>query len=292
MNVKKQLPFVVDGVKSWLFCDRRIKEKNDKTLEYYYHYHDYIELLYAIDADCEIWSNGKCYSFVTGDFAVLNSNEPHYVLANRKSEYVCVLFSPEILYADENAFLEYKYVAPFVSNNSLKTVFKEGEIADAKKLSVEIMEAWENEEYAHELIIRANILKLFAGVLKNLKKEDIYTSASHIGPEIKKALIYITEHFDAADEKTTAEACNLSYYHFSRTFKKTMGQTFNQYLLNVKINQAEKYLISSDKSVTEIAFITGFSSASHFISKFKEKNNVTPYKYREIAKKPQNQKRI
>ena len=284
MKIKQQLPVVIDGVKSWLFCDRRIKEKNDKTLEYYYHYHDYIELLYALDADCEIWINGKCYTFVTGDFAVMNSNEPHYVLSNKKSEYICILFSPDILYSDENAFLEYKYVAPFVCKNALKNVFKEHEIANTKELCIEIIEAWEKEEYAYELIIRANILKLFAGILKNLKEKEIYVSTSNISPDIKKALIYITEHFDTADEKEAAKICNLSYYHFSRTFKKTMGQTFNQYLLNVRINQSEKYLISTDKSITEIAYMTGFSSASHFISKFKEKNGITPYKFKSTAR--------
>ena len=240
--------------------------------------------------DCEIWSNGKCYNFVTGDFAVLNSNEPHYVIANRKSEYICVLFSPDILYVDENAFLEYQYVAPFVSNKSLKAVFKEGDIPDAKKLSLEIIKLWETKEYTRELLIRANILKLFAGVLKNLKDENIYTSSNNISSDIKKAIIYITEQYDTADERKAAEICNLSYYHFSRTFKKNMGQSFNQYLLNVRINQCEKYLISSDKSVTEIAHLTGFSSASHFITKFKEKHGITPYKFREKSKNTQNAK--
>ena len=108
MRVKEELPVIIDGVKSWLRCDRRIKNECDKSLDYYYHFHDYIELLYALDADCEIWINGKCYSFVTGDFAVINSNEPHYVFANKKSEYICIHISPDILYSDENAFLEYK----------------------------------------------------------------------------------------------------------------------------------------------------------------------------------------
>ena len=288
MNVRQQLPLIVDGVKSWLFCDRRIKDTNDKTLEYYYHYHDYIELLYAIDADCEIWLSGKCHSFVTGDFAVINSNEPHYVLANRKSEYVCVLFSPEILYTDETAFLEYKYVAPFICKDSLKTVFKKGEISEVKKLCIEIIEAWESKEYAYELMIRGNILKLFAGILKILKQEDIYVSTTNFGPDIKKALLYINENFDTADEKKTAEVCNLSYYHFSRIFKKAMGQSFNKYLLSVRMAQSEKFLISSDKSITEIAHLTGFSSASHFISKFKSHNNITPHQYREKSKNLQN----
>ena len=288
MRVKEELPVIIDGVKSWLRCDRRIKNECDKSLDYYYHFHDYIELLYALDADCEIWINGKCYSFVTGDFAVINSNEPHYVFASKKSEYIYIHISPDILYSDENAFLEYKYIAPFVDKNAFQNVFKECEIPNAKGLCIEIMEAWENEEYAYELIIRANILKLFAGVLKNLKEKGIYVSANNISPDIKKALIYITEHFDSADEKKAASICNLSYYHFSRTFKKIMGQTFNQYLLNVRINQSEKFLISTDKSITEIAYMTGFSSASHFISKFKGKNGITPYKFREKSKNIQN----
>ena len=45
-------PFIINGVKSWIHClDCYQPGSPDVTKLYNYHYHDYIEFLYAIDAD-------------------------------------------------------------------------------------------------------------------------------------------------------------------------------------------------------------------------------------------------
>lgn len=282
MRTKEEPPFMINGVKSWINCMERIKGPNDRNCDYMYHYHDYVEMLYALDAECEIWINGKCHNFVTGDLAVINSNEPHYVFANKHSRYVCVLFSPKILYSDEKSFSEFKYVMPFLLGNSHKTVFHDGEIKDVKSLSVEILDEWERMDYAYELTIRGNILKLFSRVLKRLKEEKIAMPGEQLNNAVKKAISYATENYETATVKEAAEICNLSYYHFSHMFKKEVGKSFCEYLLDVRINEGAKMLLSTQKSITEIAMLTGFSSSSHFISKFKIYKGVTPSKFRGI----------
>jgi AraC-like DNA-binding protein len=93
---------------------------------------------------------------------------------------------------------------------------------------------------------------------------------------IKNALLYISENFDSVNERDAAAFCGLSYNHFSASFKKTVGRSFSDYLTLIRINEAEKLLLSTEKSITDIALSCGFSSTSHFISRFKEKNGVTP----------------
>ena len=47
-----------------------------------------------------------------------------------------------------------------------------------------------------------------------------------------------------------------------------------------KLKEAEKLLLTTDHSITEIAFEAGFSTVSHFIARFKAEKGITPHKLR------------
>ncbi|MBR5057184.1 MAG: helix-turn-helix transcriptional regulator, partial [Clostridiales bacterium] len=57
---------------------------------------------------------------------------------------------------------------------------------------------------------------------------------------------------------------------FSRFFRHALGQTFSDYLLYVRLTEAEKLLITTSKSISQIALDTGFSTSSYFITQFKK----------------------
>ena len=59
-----------------------------------------------------------------------------------------------------------------------------------------------------------------------------------------------------------------------------MNRSFNDYLNFVRITEAEKLLVSSDKTVTEIAYETGFSSSSYFIKIFERYKGMPPSAFR------------
>ena len=63
------------------------------------HYHDYIEILYAIDCDLSVWINDEEFSFSTGELIIINSREAHEVYAKEENrgKYFVIKFSPEIL---------------------------------------------------------------------------------------------------------------------------------------------------------------------------------------------------
>jgi AraC-like DNA-binding protein len=156
------------------------------------------------------------------------------------------------------------------------------------ELTCEILDEWETQGPAYELLIRSDILKIFTGIFRYWDKQNTFRSESIITDSIKKALIYITENFDTATVKDVADYCGLSYNHFSASFKKIVGRSFTDYLNLIRINEAEKLLISTNKSITEIAFSCGFSSTSHLISRFREQKNITPGQLRKKMKgKPQ-----
>ncbi len=284
MNNKHEQPFIIDGVKSWIHCIERIGRVREENFVPTYHYHDYIELLYAIDADAYVWINGKKFNFRSGDLIIINSKEPHTDSFLRESFFICIKFSPQILYADENSLFEFKYVQPFLSDNSHHKIFTKEDFPDCDihKLIIEIMEEWKNKGPAYELIIRSNILKIFAGIFRHFSDNNALMGEAKITPVLKKAIKYIDENFASVSEADVARYCNLSYNHFSFMFKNTMGKSFKDYISFLRLQEAEKLLLSTNKSITEIAAETGFSTSSYFTATFKKHKGVTPKAFRKI----------
>lgn len=73
---------------------------------------------------------------------------------------------------------------------------------------------------------------------------------------------------------------NLSRSACCRYFKKMMNMSISDYITEYRLSQALFMLDNTDKSITEIAFQSGFTSTSYFITKFKEKMSITPLAYK------------
>ena len=78
-----------------------------------------------------------------------------------------------------------------------------------------------------------------------------------------------------------AEAVGMSYFHFSRAFKQSMGVSPNNYLVERRVERAKKLLAETDTPVVETALRVGFASQSHFTTTFRRLVGTTPKAYRE-----------
>ncbi len=289
MNAFAEEPFVIGGVKSWIHCLRYHVSDPITHNSRRYHYHDYIEFLYGTMPGANVWISGVCHPLGEGDLVIINSGDYHTVTFDSEAEYICVKFSPGILYADEQALLELKYLIPFISQTPLPKFFTKEQLRGTKiqSLTKEIMREWEKKGTAYELVIRADILKIFAAVFRYWCKNDLTIPHVQATETMKKALAHISENLTTVTEQSTAEVCGLSYHYFSAAFRKWTGQSFLDYVQILRIHEAEKLLISTEESVTDIALATGFSSASHFISLFKKHKKITPKQFRKKLTVPQ-----
>lgn len=286
MKAFQEKSYSLNGLDSWIHCiyseAKATKKIGSEENPQMYHYHNYIEFLYSLNTNAYVYINGEKYSFRDGDLIIINSNDWHCLTFSEDSTYICVKFSPNILYADEQAFAEYKYAVPFMTDTPQQIVFTRAETENSgiEQLCREIMDEWNKKEYAFELAIRADILKIFTWISRYRRKKRMITFDKNLPDAIKSALVYITENYETATEYEVAAACGLSYNHFSATFKQAVGQNFKDFLTSVRIKAAENLLISTEKSMTEIAMETGFTTSSHFIAKFKERKGVTPKQFR------------
>ena len=257
------------------------------------HYHEYIELLYGIDCDIEVWINGNIYPFKTGDLIIINSMEAHQLkFLMNKNDYIVIKFSPQQLYTSEQSVYEIKYLLPFTLNDFSSDrrisadVIKDTTVPDSIRT---IYSEWEEKSYGYELAIRTHIFQIILWLLRywNKTNPELLTNIN-LPPVLAKALGFISQNLSNVTASDVANFCGYSYTYFSEIFKNSMHVNFRDYLLRARINEAEKLLLTTDMDITDIALSTGFSTASHFIKQFKTVKGTTPTKFRVQAKKLQN----
>ena len=80
-------------------------------------------------------------------------------------------------------------------------------------------------------------------------------------------------------EKVSKEL-SISQNHLGSLIKKEIGMSFSEYLNSVRLKYACDLLKSTNLSVKEIAFSSGYSSVEYFLYIFKQKLKTAPTKYR------------
>jgi AraC-like DNA-binding protein len=79
-----------------------------------------------------------------------------------------------------------------------------------------------------------------------------------------------------------ADKVNLSQNYLSDLLKKETGTSAKDHINEFLVNKAKNLLLSSEDSVSEIAYDLGFNYPHYFSRLFKNKTGLTPQKYREL----------
>ena len=99
---------------------------------------------------------------------------------------------------------------------------------------------------------------------------------------IERAKEYMTENFTQdISLMEIASYCYVSPFHFSRIFKTFTSYSPHQFLLNIRLKNAEMLLQTTTKLVGDVAFTSGFNSIEYFTAAFRQKYHCPPAKFRE-----------
>lgn len=137
------------------------------------------------------------------------------------------------------------------------------------------------KEYSEKKIF---FMEKCSSVLKNLLI-DIYRlnlkQANNSSLAIENAIRYIKSNYmNKITNKEISEITCYHEYHANRLFEKHTGMTIHQYLMETRITEAKKLLLSSDIPIYSIAEAIGFNSSSHFITCFKKLVGISPSAYK------------
>lgn len=101
---------------------------------------------------------------------------------------------------------------------------------------------------------------------------------------ITKAMHYIHDHrINKINASTIADALGVSPSYLCSEFKKETGMSIVTYIQKEKMELAEKLLLYSEYSLSEISAYLSFSSQSYFQAVFKKRTGKTPNEFRKMS---------
>jgi len=99
---------------------------------------------------------------------------------------------------------------------------------------------------------------------------------------IQKVVNYLHENYQKEIRLIdVANHVNMSEVSFSRFMKKRTGKNYIEYLNDLRLGIASRYLVDTTKTIAEISFECGFNNLSNFNRIFKKRKGVTPKEFRE-----------
>lgn len=116
--------------------------------------------------------------------------------------------------------------------------------------------------------------------------KDVHIGHGGMAPhKLRRAIAMIDHHLSDEEEgrvalRAVAQDVHMSYFHFSRAFKQSMGMTATNYIAERRIERAKKMLEETELPISEIALRSGFSSQSHFTTAFRRLAGATPKAFR------------
>lgn len=99
---------------------------------------------------------------------------------------------------------------------------------------------------------------------------------------IHKAIIHTQRHLhEKISQAKVAELCGMTSSQFSRTFKRVCEITFQEFLLQSRIQEAIRLLKNPSASITDVGYTVGFQDLSYFTRMFRRYAGITPSEYKQ-----------
>lgn len=101
------------------------------------------------------------------------------------------------------------------------------------------------------------------------------------GNFMDKAINYFDAHFtENISISDVADECDLSREHFTRIFKKASGKSPIEYLMSLRIRNANRLLENTTLTIKEISDLSGYRNEFYFSRAFKKISGTSPTQYR------------
>lgn len=275
--MKKEQEFIVSKMKRDTYFS--MKESHTHTKEY--------EIYFLLSGKRRFFVDHTLYTLEKGDILLIEKGSLHrstYIKENSK----------------ENTYMHERYVIRFQESYLLmfqerygkeiiQNIFSSPYIkipVNRREYITNLFEQMEveckNEDEYSELLIKGYLHELFVFILRYQKLQETgMEQLDEVDDTIQSVAKYISENYAMSISlEDAARKANMSVTYFSRKFKRVTGFGFKEYLCSVRLKEAERRLLETKESITEIALQCGFNDSNYFGDVFKKVRGISPRQYR------------
>lgn len=236
------------------------------------HSHHFTELFYVTRGQGNFLVDDYTFAVEKDDLVIVNPNTEHTEISIDSSplEYIVLgveglTFSSQVNESDNNYNL-YNYKD-----------YKDEVLFYLKALLTES----EQKESNYEIICQ-NLLEILT---INIVRRTNYALSIKSSKALSKECAFVKKYIDDNFKKDItldllSELTHLNKYYLVHAFKKALGISPINYLIERRIEESKNLLQTTFLSIGEISGILGFSSQSYFSQSFKRTTGQTPNEYR------------
>ena len=244
---------------------------------------DNFDLLVVFKGTLYVWEDGKTYDIKAGEFLILEPNKKHYGYKPVEEEtyfYWCHFDIPG----------EYEVSEEKQSRFNIN-------IHDVRRIHLLSIPKWgklQNDHIVYKLLRKLTEFFTYTDSIFKLEQQVILhqillqlTNLNNINktPQIIKiaenTIHYLEQNLkEEITYNTLSKEFHLSSAYITRCVKKTYNCTPLEYLQKIRMDTAANLLISTNFSIEEVAFHSGFKTTSYFSKSFSDTYGASPLKYR------------
>lgn len=253
------------------------------------HWHDDLEWIHILDGTMNYSVNGRKLPLKVGDSLLVNGRQMHYGYGEGGCRFLCILFHPSLF--GDNQVLRQEYIRPVLENPALEYLYFDGEEEEGRKTGKALRrmaEFKEAGEMAYEMDVIGWMCLLWAEILR---KTEVGGGVCPAGEREDRAaqkemVSFICRHYgEPLSLEAIAAAGHVSRSKCCQIFRKYVGQSPVEFLNAYRLKVGRNLLRDTERNVTEIATVCGFSHLSYFSRQFAAAYGRTPREYRRGAKK-------
>ncbi len=237
------------------------------------HTHPAYSFILAFDGRCQTRIGNNIVQSVPSTMAMMPPHLPHMELpSDTVSRYIAVLIDASFFESQKQSYGI--HAAPDVTT---LYPFSERLVQACKEFLIDYQEAFPG----YEKLLESGELKICHLIIRqifNIAHKELPVVGSIT---IHRVVEYIYSNYaEPLSVENLANKANLSASHFSRLFRKEMGVSPAEYVLQIRLDFARRMLSVNERSLTEIAFDCGFNSSSYFSQCFSKAFGTSPSDYR------------
>ncbi|MED9966143.1 MAG: AraC family transcriptional regulator [Blautia sp.] len=246
-----------------------------------YHWHVEYEVIRILKGTLTVTLDEKSFTARANDVIFVNSGILHSGIPE-DCVYECIVF-------DLNTFLKSNSVCSRYMQEILHQEvmiyhhFTEKQ-SDIIACVNSLFRAMNEKTSGYEMIVYGQFYHFFGLIFSN----HYYLENQPKTRKDYKRILQLKQVVDFIEKNYTSQitlnqlsaSVSMSPKYFCRFFSEMTHQTPMDYLNRQRIEQACYQLSTTDDSITEIAYRTGFNDLSYFIRTFKKYKGITPGKYK------------
>lgn len=257
-----------------------------------WHWHQELEVFFMQEGRLEYHTPGSVTVFEAGQGGFINTNVLHKTTC--WDDVPCVQaeqqFSPAFIGGADSSRIMRQFVQPILSAPGLTLVKFDPAVSAHQPLLDALRRCarlFSDKPDGFELEIQSQMLLFWKHLYALTRTQHNAQSVPIDDHRIKQMLAFIAAHYaEPLQLEDIARAAFMSPRACGRCFQTQLGTTPFAYLLDYRIQRASELLVTTTRSIGEIAEACGFCNSSYFGRVFRDKTAMTPNAFRKRQTRP------